>query len=48
MYKSIHFFCFFMKTDILAFYQDYSIFPLKKLFLSYVTGVNRSFLCKFA
>lgn len=36
-----------MKTDILAFYQDYSIFPLKKLFLSYVTGVNRSFLCKF-
>ena len=43
MYKSIHFFCFFMKTDILAFYQDYSIFPLKKLFLSYVTGVNRSF-----
>lgn len=38
---------FFMKTDILAFYQDYSIFPLKKLFLSYVTGVNRSFLSNF-
>lgn len=36
-----------MKADILAFYQDYSIFPLKKWFLSYVTGVNRSFLCKF-
>gem|GEM_PF-6454054 len=32
MYKSIHFLFFFMKTDILAFYQDYSIFPLKNCF----------------
>ena len=36
-----------MKTDILAFLSGLFYISSKKLFLSYVTGVNRSFLCKF-
>lgn len=47
MYKSIHFFCFFHENRHFGVLSGLFYISSKKLFLSYVTGVNRSFLCKF-
>lgn len=47
MYKSIHFFLFFHGNRHFGVLSGLFYISSKKLFLSYVTGVNRSFLCKF-
>lgn len=47
MYKSIHFFVFFHENRHFGVLSGLFYISSKKLFLSYVTGVNRSFLCKF-
>ena len=46
MYKSIHF-LFFHENRHFGVLSGLFYISSKKLFLSYVTGVNRSFLCKF-